>query len=178
MIKEHIKENQQVIFNVLEKAIAKKTAVLYTNNRQFKKIIICVCFKIKIKVGSGNKFFKSNETWLKGEICFPTLINECAELAAVKESPEASRGHPSKSFDSSSDRLKRRKSEEIRKTISSDELAYATRMNLRRAGQLEATKIVEDITSTSPTRAAKYVPLPISKGRIVYIFSRHTGVAE
>ncbi|KAG5881537.1 hypothetical protein JTB14_017940 [Gonioctena quinquepunctata] len=81
-------------------------------------------------MGSGNKvdrkvFQKSR----KGEECLPTSINECAELAAVKESPEASPRRPSKLFDSSSDRSKRRKTEEIRRTMSTDELAYATRMS-------------------------------------------------
>ncbi|KYN21922.1 hypothetical protein ALC57_05694, partial [Trachymyrmex cornetzi] len=63
----------------------------------------------------------------------------------------------SKSFDTSSDRSKRRKTEEIRKTFTADELAYATQMSLRSTGNLEAAKVVKDVSSTSPIRAAKYV---------------------
>ncbi|EFN61161.1 hypothetical protein EAG_09607, partial [Camponotus floridanus] len=51
---------------------------------------------------------------------------------------------------------KRRKTAELRKLNTIEELTYATQMNLRSTGQLDASKIIKDVTSTSPTRAFKY----------------------
>jgi len=65
-------------------------------------------------------------------------------------------GRPSLAFSALSERSKRRKTAELRKSNTIEELAYATQMNLRSSGQLDASKIIKDVTSTSPTRAFKY----------------------
>ncbi|KYN10861.1 hypothetical protein ALC57_16988 [Trachymyrmex cornetzi] len=40
--------------------------------------------------------------------------------------------------------------------MSANELAYATQMSLRSVGQLDASKVMKEATSTSPLRAFKY----------------------
>ncbi|KAL4721708.1 hypothetical protein ACJJTC_003997 [Scirpophaga incertulas] len=64
-------------------------------------------------------------------------------------------GRPQKSFEDSSERSKRRRTEDLR---SKDvvELTYATHMKLRHVGKVAASKVVKDL-SKSPQRAKKYV---------------------
>lgn len=59
-------------------------------------------------------------------------------------------------FASSNERSKRRKTEEVRTTLISYELAYATQMSLRSAEQLDASKVVKEATLTSPSRTSRY----------------------
>lgn len=59
-------------------------------------------------------------------------------------------------FSSCSERSKRRKVDDLRRSTSSSELAFATEMNLRASGSHAAAKVLKDITTTSPTRASRY----------------------
>lgn len=159
-----MKENIQDIIAVLESNIADKHGKSVHISDDLKKTLAILMTKLRSKWDDASRktdrFFKNNEQWLKGEIHFPTSISVNAETAAQDipdESTSRDRGRPFKSFDTSSDRSKRRKTEEIRKTFTADELAYATQMSLRSTGNLEAAKVVKDVSSTSPTRAAKYV---------------------
>ena len=72
-------------------------------------------------------------------------------------------GRPSQSFASSSDRSKRRKTQEVRSTFSIEELAYAAQMTLRTSGQVHAAQVVKDVTLTtkyiSAVRSQNEVPL-------------------
>lgn len=65
-------------------------------------------------------------------------------------------GRPNKSFAESCDRTKRRKTVELREEYSPEELAFAAKVSLRSAGAVSASKIIEDVTMRSPTRANKY----------------------
>lgn len=65
------------------------------------------------------------------------------------------RGRPETSFSESSDRSKRRKAQKLRDSYSAQELSYATKMVLRESGATLASKVVADVTSTSPMRASK-----------------------
>ncbi|KAJ4435548.1 hypothetical protein ANN_18164 [Periplaneta americana] len=65
-------------------------------------------------------------------------------------------GRPTKSFHESSDRTKRQKTENLRATYSSDELSFAAEMSLRSSGKVKASKIVNDVTATSPMRPSNY----------------------
>ncbi|KAF2881234.1 hypothetical protein ILUMI_24939 [Ignelater luminosus] len=51
---------------------------------------------------------------------------------------------------------KRKKTKQLRLNNSVDELTYATQMSLRSSGHIQAAKLVNEITSTSPARARKY----------------------
>lgn len=65
-------------------------------------------------------------------------------------------GRPSTSFAAASDRTKRRKTEKMRSEFGTEELAYATQMNLRADGKLDAAKVVYDVTAGSPSKALSY----------------------
>ncbi|CAL1672299.1 unnamed protein product [Lasius platythorax] len=101
------------------------------------------------KVNRTEIFFKKYEEWLNAPVFFPVP-------ATSQKTPTNKGGRFSTEFASCSDRSKRRKTEEIRATLTSNELAYATQMSLRSAGQLDASKIVKEATLTSPLRASRY----------------------
>ena len=60
-------------------------------------------------------------------------------------------GRPSKTFDESSDRSKRRRTEDLRKKHSTPELSYAAKMKLRASGKLEEAKLIGEALETTPT---------------------------
>lgn len=91
-------------------------------------------------------FLKINDTWLNQYMSFPKYsINSSSEI-----------GRPSKTFYECAERTKRQKTEKLRREHSSEELVFAGQMSLRSSGQLEASKVIKDITQTTPTRAIKY----------------------
>lgn len=95
-------------------------------------------------------FFKNNGEWLSKQVCF------AAPTDTVVTSPGNTGGRPSLEFTMSSERSKRRKTQDIRTSFNSVELAYATQMSLRSSGQSDAAKVIKDVTMTSPLRASKY----------------------
>lgn len=68
----------------------------------------------------------------------------------------SSGGRPETPFSEASDRSKRRKTESLRATYSTQQLCYASKMSLRSSGAVTASKIVEDVALKSPERAEKY----------------------
>lgn len=64
-------------------------------------------------------------------------------------------GRIAKSFSESSDRTKRRKTEEMRKMHTDEELVFASIMNLRQSGKAAQSSLIKEATQTSPTRATK-----------------------
>lgn len=62
-------------------------------------------------------------------------------------------GRPSVSFTESSDRSKRRKMEALRKSVTSQEMAFAAIMKLREDGQISACKLIREVTQTVPSTA-------------------------
>lgn len=90
-----------------------------------------------------NIFLKNNEIWLQGILQYP-IPTATTRL-----------GRPLKSFIESSERSKRRKTQEIRTTFDTEELTFATQMKLRAEGKTDASNIIKDM-SKSPNRATKY----------------------
>lgn len=90
---------------------------------------------------SVKKFLALNKNWLEGSIEIPRPISHA--------------GRPPKAFEDSCARTKRRKTEDIRKTATPQELAYATKVAFYASGRRDASKVLSDIES-SPTRATKY----------------------
>lgn len=85
------------------------------------------------------------------------------------------RARRSKEFSELGDRMKRRKTEELRASYETSELAYATQMSLRASGAPKAATVLQAITSHSPDRANKYqaafdaasvAPLPEMSGSL------------
>ena len=63
---------------------------------------------------------------------------------------------PSLEFATSSDRIKRRRTESLRSQGSEEELFYATQMSLRSIGNLDAAKVVQNFALGSPPKGRKY----------------------
>ncbi|XP_065653477.1 uncharacterized protein LOC136080583 [Hydra vulgaris] len=66
-------------------------------------------------------------------------------------------GRPPLNFDEAIERTKRRKTEEMRSTFSSSELAFASQMSLRASGACNAGVTVKDLPSTIQHRVANYI---------------------
>lgn len=86
-------------------------------------------------------FLKRNDKWLKGTFLLP------------KARPRP--GRPLKSFGHVSERTKRRKTEQLRSQMSSEELTFATQVKLQCEGKTDASHVIKDLTQ-SPMRAKKY----------------------
>lgn len=78
--------------------------------------------------------------WLKKKIVFPATLRK---------------GRPKKNFESSSDVVKRRRTENIRKTATTAELTFATSMKLREDGKSAEAALLKEATTTTPNRAKR-----------------------
>ena len=65
-------------------------------------------------------------------------------------------GRRSAEFDSSSERSKRRKTEKLRVSYTTSELAYATHTSLRASSAPQASRVLKDVITKSPERASRY----------------------
>lgn len=92
----------------------------------------------------NEKFQKMNRNWLDASLSFPRFIRHGNK-----------RGRPPIPFDLCSARTKRLKATELRNSTCTSLLTHATCMSLRVKGQVQASKVLKDITS-SPERASKY----------------------
>ncbi|XP_045508859.1 uncharacterized protein LOC123704521 [Colias croceus] len=86
-------------------------------------------------------FLKNNQSWLEGTFEIPI------------ETPR--QGRPCKSFADSSERSKRRKTEEIRSSTEPEVIVHAAQVVLQKDGKRDASTVLKDVTK-SPTRASKY----------------------
>lgn len=84
-----------------------------------------------------------------------TKLADASSVDSTKS--RKSGGRPECSFIESSDRSKRRKTQKLRETFTTNELSYATKMSLRESGAVLAAKVVNDVTFKSPARAMKYI---------------------
>ena len=91
-------------------------------------------------------FLHKNEDWLQKEISFPNHISR-----------ESKTGRSSVEFLKSSERSKRRKTEDLRSMAETSELAYATQMNLGADGQWDTATVVKDVTCTTAKRGSEYM---------------------
>lgn len=96
--------------------------------------------------GTDKRFQEKYSEWLSHTIELP-----CASTPIAA----SSKGRPSKDFGECSDRTKRRKTMQLRKRVSLEELNFAAEMSNRAAGNLDAAKIINEIQK-SPTRASKF----------------------
>lgn len=87
-------------------------------------------------------FLKANHSWLEGTF----------EIPAISQNRP---GRPTKLFSESSERTKRRKTEEIRSVVAQDVIIHAAQVELRKSGKRDASEVLKEITST-PTRASEY----------------------
>lgn len=94
-----------------------------------------------------SRFLEKNKTWLNGVENFKNFDNTSGSMLKA--------GRPQQIFGECSERTKRFKTQELRSLYGSDELGYATQMNLRLSGQVEASQLVKKLTS-QPDCAKKY----------------------
>lgn len=87
------------------------------------------------------RFLEQNEGWLNASIKVPIYASSCP-------------GRPPKEFEEFSERSKRRKTEELRKQASPEELTYAASMSQRASGNTDVATMIQKITET-PTKATK-----------------------
>lgn len=73
----------------------------------------------------------------------------------VDEKGHLQRGRPSKDFNEVGNQSKRQKILPLLENYSSEELALATRKSLEASGRRDAAKIIQEATTSSPTRATK-----------------------
>lgn len=129
-----------------------------------RNIIICEDQKPAL----SKLFYKFREKWhgsnrhektlkKKHSVWISELIHIKICGAEVPSSSKTAGGRPSEQFTDLSERSKRRKTKELRKSNTTDELTYAAQMSLRSSGQFYASKVMKDITITSPNRATKYI---------------------
>jgi hypothetical protein len=69
--------------------------------------------------------------------------------------PHTAKGRQEKTFSESSERSRRRKTEGLRKTTSTEEMSFATAMSLRGSGNPSAAKLIHEAVTATPTRASK-----------------------
>lgn len=87
-------------------------------------------------------FLEKNDSWLNGTFEIPIL---------TQNRP----GRPCKSFSESSERSKRRKTEEVRSVVEEEVIIHAAQSILQKGGNRNASQVLKDI-SNSPTRASTY----------------------
>lgn len=92
------------------------------------------------------------EFWFSQEFSPPSIVLRCLpSTSAVRQK----RGRPSKNFDECIEAGKRQKTENLRKSVTTSELMFATAMKLRAEGDTASAKLLTESTSTSPTRSKR-----------------------
>jgi len=124
-----MKDDYQIIINILQKALAEKSGRFVEIREDMQHSLSLLFSNMRTKWAAANRtqltFFRNNKEWLNGLIYFPIASStECATSTPEKENKKS--GRPSQTFMSSSERSKRRKTKELRDSISSEKLAYAT----------------------------------------------------
>ncbi|KAL4708238.1 hypothetical protein ACJJTC_013807 [Scirpophaga incertulas] len=91
-----------------------------------------------------DKFITANATWLQGTFEIP-----------IVPLPQKRAGRPSKPFDELSDRNKRKKTSDLRSTVSQGVLVHAAKTSLETSGHRHASRLLSEVMK-SPKRAEKY----------------------
>lgn len=92
------------------------------------------------------RFISQNQSWLQTVLEFPIFSENSSNVG----------GRPPVDFASCSERSKRRKTQNIRSTVSTSELMYAAQMNLRREGSVDAAVVVKELQSNTPATGTEY----------------------
>lgn len=149
--KENIFEKQ---YDFLVKDLQNRTNCQRSSFTDLKKKLQ-MCFKYQYKYRwtkacrVKEKFFRDNKEWLDKSLSFPRFQKQTEATMKMK------RGRPHIPFESCSERSKRLRAKQLRDSSSTSSLVFATCMGLRSEGQIQASKVLKNIT-TSPNRAIKY----------------------
>lgn len=130
----------------LEDELIKKTQCPEEKKSEFRRTLRYFKSNFQKKWVASNymeeRFLMNNENWLNNLIQLPTW-------KTIKASRLV------KGFQESSDRGKRRKTQDLRKQVPVEQLTYAVCMSQKAAGNNDVSQIIKDIT-VSPTRAKKF----------------------
>ncbi|CAI6357482.1 unnamed protein product [Macrosiphum euphorbiae] len=134
-------------FNLIKIEIEKRVKNCEQNN-DFKKKLSYFNSEYKSRWEKAHRveerFIVENKNWLNASIKFVSLNNQ------------NNRGRPVVAFEMSSERNKRKITQELRNNTSVNVLSHATQMSLRASGQVEVAKLLKEITTSTPTRASRY----------------------
>lgn len=111
-------------------------------NNRFRQFTIDFQCKYNKSQRKHNRFLEENAVWLDSSIAFVP--------------PPTKRGRKQSSFEESSNKTKAKKTKWIRDSTPVSVLTHAQQMSLRADGKVQASKILKEITTTTPTRASKY----------------------
>lgn len=106
---------------------------------------------------SEQKFLNKNKNWLNNELEWCESLPLSTENVAVSASASTSgsTGRPMKNFNDLSDRAKRKRTENLRAAVGTDELVSAAISSLHVNGQRAAADVVAEATQFSPMRPVK-----------------------
>ncbi|KAJ4426158.1 hypothetical protein ANN_26967 [Periplaneta americana] len=109
---------------------------------------------------SETNFSNRYSRWLDHNITLPIEKTSCVSTPKKhtdipSTSGKLGRSRPTKVFGELSERSKRRKAKETRENMCSEELSYATAMNLRSEGDEVAAKLLKEVTTTTPSRGKR-----------------------
>lgn len=153
IVKNHLKDGLPGLLDHLKLVVLERSGKSIVIRDDMKSSFSTLFSKIRQRLQTVNrteeKFFQKYSDWLGKPVTFPILEDFAAATPSIT-------GRPTKEFLLSSERSKRRKTEELRSSFSPEELAYATQSSLRSTGQLDASKLVKEAALSTPTRASKY----------------------
>lgn len=94
------------------------------------------------------RFLEKNSTWLNGaDISFEVFVDSPMPSTSTQNQPGP--GRPSKEFDESSLKTKRRRVDDLVQSRSASELIYAAEVSARLSGQRSVARQIKDVTSDS-----------------------------
>lgn len=143
----------KIIENELSRRLETKTEMTESLKGEIKVLLTKLKTKLQENHRIEKRFLKNNDDWLKTTLTITVPINGDGD-----NQPQTDRvkGRPSSDFQECCVRTKRRKTAEIRKQHSFEELGFATQMSLRAEGKLDAAKVVQDVVLGTPSKASKY----------------------
>ena len=154
LLKGHFRDKSSKIYKSVENEMSRKLGRDFELTERNKIAVRTNLTKMYIKwqevSRKEKKFLDRYKDWLD-TIVVPAAGSVLESAASISCS-----GCPPVDFDESSERTKRRKTEDIRKGRSTEELAYATRKTLRAEGKSDAAKVLQDITFGSPSKPLRY----------------------
>lgn len=125
-----------------------------------KSVLSKLVYTYKQKLETSHKNFErcknSNKNWFETFVTFPV------PNTGQKRS-SGSGGRPVKDFEDCSERMKRKKTEDVRKNLTPAELAFAAQMEYRAAGEVNKSKLIKDISTGTTLKSvdgphARYTP--------------------
>lgn len=153
-IKNNLKDDLNEIYGKVEKLLCDSENFSYHLSDQEKTQIADVVYKMKLRWDSNQRtearFLKKNGEWLQKSI---DLKKDNKNKNGDEKKSNA--GRRELSFSESSERTKRRKTEQLRANVSTEVLLYSATSKLRSEGNTDFAKVVRDISKGSPTKALK-----------------------